>query len=103
MSSNRSRIHCQNPQHDSSPITFLCMKENCDKPPRMACFECLRYTHTDHNADMIEYKDVNNTLFIFRFLIRMRIRCKPLLSPMTRHPRNINYSLMMIDYNSIME
>ena len=101
MSSNRIRILCQNSQHDSSPITFLCMKEDCDQKSRMACFECFRYTHEKHNADLIEYKDVNNILFIFRCLIRIRIRCKPLLFPMTRHPRNINYSLTIIYYKKI--
>ena len=64
MSSKRIRILCQNPQHDSSAITFVCMKVNCDQPSRMGCFECLKYTHKEHIADLIDYKDVNN-IYLF--------------------------------------
>ena len=73
------------------------MKENCDQQSRMGCIDCIKFTNKEHNADLIDYKDVNNFLFIFRYLIKMRTRWRLLHSPMTRYPRNINHSLMIMD------
>ena len=73
------------------------MKENCDQPSRMGCIDCIKFTHKEHNADLIDYKDVNKYLFIFRYSIKMRTKCRLTHSPMTRYPKNINYSQMIMD------
>ncbi|KRX09627.1 hypothetical protein PPERSA_09297 [Pseudocohnilembus persalinus] len=50
-------IKCQNQGHHNCQITTICLKEDCDKPYRIACSKCINGHHRDHTQYMLKIGD----------------------------------------------